>query len=290
MKLRIGSRESALAVAQAQILLRHLAAAGIDAELVTMKTTGDVILDRALDKVGGKGLFIKELEKALLDGAIDLAVHSYKDMPMQIDPRLPIVAVSPRSDPRDALVLPLGVSSIDPAKPIGSGSKRRTIQLEALYPDMEVAPIRGNVLTRLDKLDAGAYAALVLAAAGLKRLGLSARASRVFEPREMIPAACQGILALQARRDFDTELLAGFHDADAWDMAEAERGFVETLDGGCSSPIGAYATLDGDQLTLTGLYVNADGQRRTGTLSSTRREARKTGRLLAVTLSEGGMR
>ena len=272
---------------QAQILVRFLEAARIEAELVTMKTTGDSILGQPLDKIGGKGLFIKELETAILDGAIDVAVHSYKDMPMQLDDRLPVVAVSARSDPRDALVLPHGITSLDPSKPIGSGSRRRAIQLETLYPDIEVRPVRGNVLTRLGKLDAGEFSALVLAVAGLTRLGIPERASRVFEFDEMVPAACQGILAVQARRGFDAGLLAGFHDADAWDAAEAERGFVEALDGGCSSPVGAYASLDGDSLTLTGFYVDAVGSKMTGVLTSARGEGRETGHLLAAMLSEG---
>jgi len=182
-------------------------------------------------------------------------------------------------------VLPHGASSLDPAKPIGSGSRRRALQLKALYPGVEIRPVRGNVITRLGKLDSGEFSALVLAVAGLTRLGLGTRASRVFEIHEMVPAACQGILAVQALRGFETGILAGFHDADAWDMAQAERGFVEALGGGCSSPVGAYAALDGGMLTLTGYFVDAAGEKRTGSLSSARSEGRDTGRLLAAELS-----
>ena len=144
-------------------------------ELVTMKTTGDKILDRTLDKVGGKGLFVKELDAALLDGRVDLTVHSCKDLPMEEDPRIPLAGFSRREDPRDVLVLPQGAEELDPSRPIGCASARRAVQLRALFPGVAVAPVRGNVLTRLRKLDEGQFSALVLAAAGLKRLGLEQR-------------------------------------------------------------------------------------------------------------------
>ena len=157
MKLRIGSRESVLAVTQSQLVMEAIRAfdPSIELELVTMKTTGDKILDRTLDKVGGKGLFVRELDAALLEGRVDITVHSCKDLPMETDPRLPLAAFSKREDPRDALVLPAGKTELDPSLPIGCASRRRAIQLAALYPDMEVAPVRGNVQTRLRKLDEG---------------------------------------------------------------------------------------------------------------------------------------
>ena len=177
--------------------------AGWNAELVTMKTTGDQILNRTLEQIGGKGLFVKELDQALRDGRVDFTVHSLKDLPLDVPEDLPLAAFSQRADPRDVLVLPAGAAALDPAKPIGCSSRRRQLQLRALYPGMEFAPVRGNVLTRLRKLDEGAYSALVLAAAGLQRLGLLDRISRYFSVEEMLPAAGQGILAVQTRRGVD---------------------------------------------------------------------------------------
>lgn len=260
MKIRVGSRDSKLAVIQSQLVMEAIRKfhPEIELELVTMKTTGDKILDRTLDKVGGKGLFVKELDRALLDGEVDLTVHSFKDMPMELDSRLPIAAVSKREDPRDVLVLPEGVKDLGEG-PIGCSSARRRLQLEKLFPGREVKPVRGNVQTRLSKLDSGEYAALVLAYAGLKRLGLEERISRVFTEDEMIPAACQGILAVQARGDMDTWFLKEFNDEETMKLSEAERSFVRTLNGGCSSPVAAYAELDGQALHLTGLYAREDG-------------------------------
>ena len=180
--IRVGSRDSRLAVIQSEIVIAAIREydPSISVELVTMKTTGDMILDKSLDKIGGKGLFVKELDAALLDGRVDITVHSSKDLPMDIDPRLPLIAFSRREEPWDALVLPSGISEINPALPIGCSSARRTLQLRTLYPSIPVAPVRGNVQTRLRKLDGGEYSALVLAFAGLKRLGLESRISRVF--------------------------------------------------------------------------------------------------------------
>ena len=253
--IRVGSRESRLAVVQSELVMDAIRAAHpeVGLELVTMKTTGDKILDRTLDKVGGKGLFVKELDAALLEGRVDLTVHSCKDLPMETDPRLPLVAFSRRGDPRDALVLPAGIDALDAGRPIGCASRRRALQLKRLFPGMESAPVRGNVQTRLRKLDEGQYSALVLAAAGLRRLGLEGRISRCFTPEEMLPAAGQGILAVQARAGTDTPWLDGFRDADATDCLLAERAFVRALDGGCSSPVAAFATVEGEILTLTGM-------------------------------------
>ena len=170
----LDSRDSALAVVQSRLVMDALQAAhpDLELELVTMKTTGDKILDRTLDKVGGKGLFVKELDVALREGRVDLTVHSCKDLPMEVPEDLPLAAFPRREDPRDALVLPRDTAELDFSKPIGCASLRRRIQLLKLFPQARVEPVRGNVLTRLDKLDSGQYGALVLAAAGLKRLGL----------------------------------------------------------------------------------------------------------------------
>lgn len=285
-KLVVGSRESRLAVIQSELAIQAIRACqpGLEVELLTMKTTGDKILDRTLDQVGGKGLFVKELDAALLAGRVDLTVHSSKDLPMETDPRLPLVAFSRRADPRDALVLPAGVTELDPAKPIGCSSLRRRLQLKALFPQMKTAPVRGNVLTRLEKLDRGEYAALVLAAAGLERLGLAGRVSRYFSVEEMLPAAGQGILAVQARADFDPACLREFHDPDSRDCLLAERAFVRALDGGCSSPVAAYATVDGEALTLTGLYVDSQGEARRQTISGPRGQGERLGAALAQDL------
>ena len=282
-KLVVGSRESRLAVIQSELAIQAIRACqpGLEVELLTMKTTGDKILDRTLDQVGGKGLFVKELDAALLEGRVDLTVHSSKDLPMETDPRLPLVAFSRRADPRDALVLPAGVTELDPAKPIGCSSLRRQLQLKALFPQMKTAPVRGNVLTRLEKLDRGEYAALVLAAAGLERLGLEGRVSRYFSVEEMLPAAGQGILAVQARADFDPACLREFHDPDSRDCLLAERAFVRALDGGCSSPVAAYATVDGEALTLTGLYVDSHGEACRQTISGPREQGERLGAALA---------
>lgn len=260
MNIKIGSRESRLAVIQSQLVMDAIAAAHPDVtlELVTMKTTGDKILDRTLEQIGGKGLFVRELDQALRDGRADFTVHSLKDMPMETPEDLPLAAFSGRADPRDCLVLPEGVTEWDRSKPVGCASKRRQLQLKALYPELIVLPVRGNVQTRLRKLDSGEYGALVLAAAGLKRLGLEGRIARYFEPTELLPAAGQGILAVQTRRGMDTAVLDAVRDEAGTCCALAERAFVRALGGGCTSPVAAYATVDGDTLTLTGLYVSSD--------------------------------
>ncbi|NCB05046.1 MAG: hydroxymethylbilane synthase [Clostridia bacterium] len=288
-QIRLGSRESRLAVIQAELVRDALQRVHPDWDVIikTYKTMGDKILDRPLDKIGGKGLFTKELELELLSGEIDLIVHSLKDVPMQVDARIPIVGVMTREDERDALVLPKGENALDLGKLIGCSSKRRALQLRALYPGCMVAPVRGNVLTRLEKLDSGQFGALVLAAAGLKRLSLEGRITRLFSPEEMLPAACQGVLALQARAEFDRSVLLGVCDEQAHKLALAERSFVRMLDGGCSSPVAAHAVQAGEEVTLTGLYVEEDGEtlhfdRITGPL----REAEALGRTLAVSMKE----
>lgn len=256
----IGSRESKLAVIQSEQVLNYINENNdnTEATLLTMKTTGDKILDKTLDKVGGKGLFVKELDKALFDKRSDISVHSLKDMPMEIPEELPLIAYSKREDPRDVLVLPTGADDIDFSKPIGCSSFRRMLQLKELYPEIEFKSVRGNVITRLEKLDSGQYSALVLAAAGLKRLGLEGRISRYFEPEEMLPAAGQGILAVQGRKDEDYSYLNGYNNEESEYSAVAERSFVRFLNGGCSSPVAAFAVIEDDDMKLTGLYYDPD--------------------------------
>ncbi len=282
--IRIGTRESLLAVAQAQMLKLYIEKnhPKYQAVLVKMKTTGDRILDRSLEAVGGKGLFVKELDASLLEGRTDLSVHSLKDLPMEVSPKLPVFGYSKREDPQDALVLPYGCKQLDLSRPFGTSSPRRRIQLEQVYPGCQVQPVRGNVLTRLKKLDQGEYGALVLAAAGLKRLGLAERISSLLPVSQMVPAAGQGILAVQGRRDFDQSLLEGFFDEDAQWQALAERSFVRALGGGCASPTAAYARLEQGELTLTGLAAleGGSGVRRM-TLSGPKQEAEQLGLRLA---------
>lgn len=287
--LRIGSRESALARAQAELLINYIKenCPGITAELVTMKTTGDQILDRTLDQVGGKGLFVKELEQALLDGRIDVCVHSLKDVPMEVSEQLPLIGYSQREDVRDALVLPEGVRQWDKKKPVGTSSQRRAMQLHKLYPGIETRPVRGNVQTRLKKLDSGEYGALVLAAAGLKRLGLKARITRYFEPEELLPAGGQGILAVQGRAGEDYHFLNGFFDDDSRVAAEAERAFLRELDGGCSSPVAAYARVSGERLILYGFCDTYDGSFARESASGSRTQAAQTGIGLARYMRDG---
>lgn len=290
MKIRIGSRESKLAVIQSRMVMDAIARTVPEAELelVTMKTTGDRILNKTLDQIGGKGLFVKELDQALRDGRADFTVHSLKDMPMEVPEDLPLAAFSRREDPRDVLVLPEGVTELDRSKPIGCSSRRRQLQLKALFPGVEIRPVRGNVQTRLAKLEAGEFSALVLAAAGLKRLGLEGRISRYFSTDEILPAAGQGILAVQTRQGMDTSCLAAVRDEDAACCALAERAFVRTLDGGCTSPVAAHAVVAGEQLTLTGLYVSPDETVvRKGAMTGLKADAERLGQMLAEALRKG---
>ena len=287
MKVCIGSRESKLAVIQSEMVQKHIIENNddIEVDILTMKTTGDIILDKTLDKVGGKGLFVKELDKALIDKRSNMSVHSLKDMPMEVAKELPIVAFSKREDPRDAFVLPLGVTEYDGKKPIGCSSKRRIIQLQKIFKDAEFKMIRGNVITRLKKLDSGEYGALVLASAGLKRLGFEDRISRYFTTEEIIPAAGQGIIAIQGREGEDYSYLESFDNKESRYCAIAERAFVGELDGGCSSPIAAHARVEEERITLSGLYFDEDTEKYiTGKASGNVNEAEKIGIELAKKL------
>jgi hydroxymethylbilane synthase len=283
--IRVGSRESRLAVIQAKLVIEMIKRRHpeFEFELVTMKTSGDMILDRKLDEVGGKGLFVKELDIGLRSGRIDFAVHSLKDMPVITPEDLPIISYTKRENPFDALVLPNGAGLIDLSKPFGCSSARRKLQLEQLYPGVTVRGIRGNVLPRLEKVDGGEYAATVLACAGLNRLGLQGRISKVFSEEEMIPAAGQGILAVQGRSGEDYTYLACTDDPASRIASIAERAFVRRLDGGCSSPIAAYACLNGEKVRLYGLhYDEASGRHTTGVMEMNKSNAE----MLGITLAE----
>lgn len=257
-KLVIGSRESLLAVVQTNMLRDYLREAypQMEVSVLTMKTTGDKILDRPLEQIGGKGLFVKELDLALLEHRSDISVHSLKDLPMEVPEELPLLGVSYREDPRDVLVLPAGQTSLDLALPIGCQSRRRILQLQELYPEAEVKSVRGNIQTRLRKLDEGEYSALILAAAGLKRLGLEDRISRYFTVDEMLPSAGQGVLAVQGRAGEQYPSMEGFFDQNTLICITAERAFVRELEGGCSSPVAAHAVMYENKLHLTGLYYD----------------------------------
>ena len=268
--LRLGTRGSLLARTQSQIVANAVERAhpGVHVELVTVRTSGDRITDRPLHDLGGKGLFTKELEQALLSGDIDFAVHSFKDVPVTmplLDPSgLVIAAVPAREDPRDVLVSALArtVAQLPPGARVGTGSLRRRCQLLAARPDLSVEMIRGNIDTRLRKLGDGRHDALVLAAAGLNRTGLFDDPSMaVIEPDQMLPAPGQGALALQCRRDAvaTRELLAELNDADSAECVEAERSLVAALEGDCHSPIAALATLAGGRMRLRAAVGARDG-------------------------------
>ena len=253
--IRIGSRESALAVRQAEIIRDLILESEPEAEIeiITMKTTGDKILDKSLEKIGGKGLFVKELDRALMEGRIDLAVHSLKDMPMEENEELPILAYGKREDPRDVLIYRKGLTELPEHAVIGTSSRRRTLQMERLCPGCTFRGIRGNVQTRMRKLEEEGYDATLLAAAGLKRLGMEHAAGRYLSVEEMIPAAGQGILAVQGRRDMDCGWIHRVDDPASRAAALAERQFIRVLGGGCTSPSAAHAEVNGNELRLTGL-------------------------------------
>ena len=326
--IRIGSRDSLLARTQVEIVVREVRTAHpeLEFELLAIKTTGDKILERRLDQIGGKGLFVKELEQALAAGRIDLAVHSYKDVPYAEPPELPTVALSKRESPFDVLVLPEGsiaggagdnstgsgagasapgsgfsggapdtptapglaawLSQIDLTKPVGSSSLRRSIQLRRLCPDLRIESVRGNVLTRLAKLDSGAYSALILAEAGLRRLDLAQRISYVFNADEMIPSGSQGILAIQGKQDEDYSYLDCFNSRESQVVSQAERQFLKSLDGGCTSPVAVYGQLQGDCLELRGMYVDSADRVAIGSISAAVGRAQWAGESLAMQLKQ----
>lgn len=289
-KIRIGSRESKLAVIQAEIVKSKIQQTypGITVEIITMKTTGDKILNQNLDAIGGKGLFVKELDQALRDGKIDLAVHSLKDMPMEVPKDLPILAFTKREDPRDVLIYRPGRTDLPCNAVIGSSSKRRTIQMKRMYPECSFRGIRGNVQTRLRKLTEEGYDGTILAAAGLIRLGMESCIGRIFEIHEMVPAAGQGILAVQGRAGEDDSFLECVKDRDSTYAAKSERAFVAALNGGCSSPVAAYARVKGNEIHLTGLLdqgCKTDMDYQVQTITGEISEARKLGEQLAMRLA-----
>ena len=251
----IATRESRLALWQAEHVRAELQSRfGLDVELLGMTTRGDQILDRALSKVGGKGLFVKELETALERGVAHLAVHSLKDVPMDLPAGFVLAAVWPREDPRDAFVCNryAGLSELPRGAVVGTSSLRRVVQLLALRPDLQIEPLRGNLDTRLRKLDEGGFDAIVLAAAGLMRLGLASRIRARFEPAQMIPAAGQGALGIEVREDNAAlcALLAQTSHLPTLRAVQAERAVSRGLGGSCSMPLAAHAVWQGEELQL----------------------------------------
>lgn len=258
--IKIGSRESQLAVKQAEIIRDQIMSSDpdISVEIITMKTTGDMILDKSLEKIGGKGLFVKELDRALMDGRIDIAVHSLKDMPMEENPELPILAYGRREDPRDVILYRPGLETLPEHAVIGTSSRRRMIQMARLYPGCTFLGIRGNVQTRISKLETEGYDGTLLAAAGLKRLGMEQVISRYLSVDEMIPAAGQGILAVQGRKGEVHRWIDSIDVRESRAAALAERQFIREIGGDCTSPCAAHAQVSGNELKLTGLYYNED--------------------------------
>ena len=265
--LRIASRGSQLARWQSDRVRDALVAArpGLSVTIEIIRTTGDRILDVPLAKIGDRGLFTKEIDEALLDGRADLAVHSLKDIPTRIPDGLELAAVSEREDPRDVLIAPEGTSATLESLPagarVGTSSLRRRSQLRKLRPDLEVADIRGNLDTRLAKLDAGGYDAIILAAAGVLRLGWADRISEFLPFERWLPAVGQGALGIVCRADDHAtrELLRVLHDERAAACVTAERAFLRALEGGCQVPIGAYAEWSGDELRMDGFVSDLDG-------------------------------
>jgi len=295
--LRIGTRGSPLALWQARTVASLLEARGATTEIVTYKTSGDRLQDAPLTEVGTKGLFVKELEDALLSGAVDLAVHSAKDMSVTLPDGLTVAAVLPREDPRDALVLPKGRTTVDLASAIealggtpsiGTGSIRRSAQLRALVPHARFGAVRGNVDTRLRKLDAGEFDALVLAVAGLKRLGHAERITLALDVRHCIPAPCQGIIAIETRED-EPVGVRQMSDPLAWASFRAEQALIAALGGGCQLPLGAVATPRGPALEMEAIVVSPDGGRRVrGTAVGDAGRPEEVGRQLADALARDG--
>ncbi len=259
----IATRESRLALWQAEHVKALLEQRGCQVSLLGMTTQGDQILDRSLSKVGGKGLFVKELEVALQEGRADIAVHSLKDVPMDMPEGFELACVMEREDPRDAWVSPshARLEDLPQGAVVGTSSLRRTVLLRALRPDLKIEPLRGNLDTRLRKLDEGQYAGIVLAAAGLKRLGLEARIRHIFESNEMLPAAGQGALGIEicSHRADLRALLAPLADAPSWRRVVAERAVSRAMGGSCSMPLAAHATIDNGVLKLRAAWGDPEG-------------------------------
>ena len=268
MKLVVGTRGSNLALVQTNWVVEQLKKAnpGVEFEIKIIKTKGDLIKDLPLDKIGDKGLFVKEIEKSLLEGEIDMAVHSMKDMPSYLPEGLKFASSPKREDPRDALIFKEGYKSIDDLPKgarIGTGSKRRKYQLLKYRPDLEIVPIRGNIETRIRKIETENLDGVVLAASGLRRAGLDNKIDYYIPTDIMLPAPAQGILALEIREnDKETEnIINSIKDDTTKIQIDAERGFLIGVNGSCHIPMGAYCEIEGEKITLTGLYGDGEGKK-----------------------------
>jgi hydroxymethylbilane synthase len=290
--LRLGTRKSKLALWQANFVKEKLEALGCKVELVPITTTGDKILDAPLAKIGGKGLFVKEIENALLAGEIDLAVHSLKDVPMIIPEGLTLSAITEREEPYDVLISRNGkkLGELPSGAVVGTSSLRRQVQIKRRRRDLRVEILRGNVDTRLRKLKEGLYDAIVLAYAGVKRMGFSGEISQVLE--DFIPAVGQGSLAIETRAEDERVInfVKGLNHKESWLRAVCERAFLRELQGGCQVPIGAYAWIEGDRIKIKGFISDLEGERfLEGYEEGSPQKAEEVGKRLAQRLlREGG--
>jgi len=295
--LVIATRESRLALWQAEHVQTLLRARGHDVALLGMTTKGDQILDRSLSKVGGKGLFVKELEVALEEGRAHLAVHSLKDVPMELPEGFALACVMEREDPRDAFVSPQyeSLADLPQGAVVGTSSLRRQVLLQALRPDLRIEPLRGNLDTRLRKLDEGHYDAIVLAAAGLKRLGLDTRIRATFDPVHMLPAAGQGALGIEVRTERQDliDALAPLAHLPTWLTVTAERAVSRCMGGSCSMPLAAHGRWSGSTLTLDAAWGDPEGRKPLVQVSghatvATLADAEALGESVAAQLRAGG--
>ena len=294
-RIVVATRKSALALAQSRAFIARLAARhpSVAFEELLVTTTGDVVQDRPLAEIGGKGLFVKEIEEALLDGRADVAIHSLKDVPPRLLPSLTIDCIPEREDPRDVLITRSGLSlaQLPKGSRVGTGSLRRRVQLLAYRADLDVVPIRGNVDTRLRKSETGEVDAVVLARAGLNRLGMAARATESIAPEVMLPAVGQGALGIEQRSDDRevSELLAPLSHSDTKILVSAERGVMLAINGNCTTPVAAFGVRQGDSLYLRAFLAEPDGSRqrsaeRTAPFPQTAEAAALIGRSLGAEL------
>lgn len=297
VRLRIATRKSPLALWQAEHVRARLLEihSKLQVELVTMSTQGDRVLDSPLAKIGGKGLFVKELEQGMLEGRADIAVHSMKDVPVNFPPGLGIGAILEREDPQDGLVSNRfgSIEELPQGARVGTSSLRRQCQLRARRPDLQLLDLRGNVNTRLGKLDRGNYDAIVLACAGLKRLGMASRITRALTPEELLPAIGQGVIGIECRLEDEPvkRLLEPLDHASTRLRVQAERAFNATLSGGCQAPVAGFSLLNNDLIELRGLVGRPDGSEIVrGQISGPAQDADTLGRELAEELLARGAR
>jgi hydroxymethylbilane synthase len=296
-RMRIATRKSPLALWQAEHVRARLLEIhpGLEVELVTMTTQGDRVLDSPLAKIGGKGLFVKELEQGMLEGHADIAVHSMKDVPVEFPPGLGIGAILEREDPRDAFVSNRfgSIDALPKGARVGTSSLRRQCQLRAWRPDLQLLELRGNVNTRLGRLDRGDYDAIVLACAGLKRLGMAARITRALTPEELLPAIGQGVIGIECRLEDEPvrRLIEPLDHGPTRLRIQAERAFNATLAGGCQAPVAGFSLLGNDLIELRGLVGRPDGSEIVrGQISGPAQDAETLGRELAEELLARGAR